>query len=124
MSGLRIAVPLDAEEIQGVEDLEGATIATLLGSTSAAYIEANIDGATANTYEQIDQAYLSVEGGSSDAILYDAPNVEYYVSTAGEGSLKVTGELFEAENYGIAVTQEIGRASCRGRVKTPGGGAA
>src|SRR5690625_1657791 len=53
MSGLRIAVPIDDEEIQGVEDLEGATIATRLGSTSAAYIEANIDGATANTRSEV-----------------------------------------------------------------------
>ena len=105
MSGLRIAVPIDDTEIESVEDLEGRTIATRLGSTSAAYIEENIEGATANTYEQLDQAYLSVEGGGSEAILYDAPNVEYYVATAGEGSLKVTGDLFEAENYGIAVTQ-------------------
>ena len=46
-----------------------------------------------------------MEGGGSDAILYDAPNVEYYVETAGEDSLKVTGDLFEAENYGIAVSK-------------------
>ncbi|HJG80576.1 MAG TPA: transporter substrate-binding domain-containing protein [Brevibacterium senegalense] len=105
MSGLRIAVATDEEEIENVEDLEGKTVATRLGSTSAAYIEENIPGATANTYEQLDQAYLSVEGGGSDAILYDAPNVEYYVETAGEDSLKVTGDLFEAENYGIAVSK-------------------
>ncbi|MGC0144699.1 transporter substrate-binding domain-containing protein [Pseudactinotalea sp. Z1732] len=104
-SGLRIAAPVDDEQIQGVEDLEDLTIATRLGSTSADYIEQNIEGATANTYEQLDQAYLSVEGGGSDAILYDAPNVEYYVATAGEDSLRVTGELLEAQDYGIAVTQ-------------------
>ena len=105
MSGLRIAVPIDNDEIEDVADLEGLDIATRLGSTSAAYIEENISDATANTYEQLDQAYLSVEGGGSDAILYDAPNVEYYVETAGEDSLKVTGDLFEAENSGIAVAQ-------------------
>lgn len=105
MSGLRMAVPIDNDEIENVEDLEGRTIATRLGSTSAAFIEENIEGATANTYEQLDQAYLSVEGGGSDAILYDAPNVEYYVETAGADSLKVTGDLFEAENYGIAVSK-------------------
>lgn len=105
MSGLRIATHVDDDEIQGVEDLEGRTIATRLGSTSAAYIDEHIEGATGNTYEQLDQAYLSVEGGGSDAILYDAPNVEYYVATAGEGTLQVVGDLFEAENYGIAVTQ-------------------
>lgn len=104
-SGLRIAVGVDNDDITSVEDLEGKTIASRLGSTSADYIESNIDGATANTYEQLDQAYLSVEGGGSDAVLYDAPNVEYYILTAGEDSLKVVGELLEAQDYGIAVSQ-------------------
>ena len=102
-SGLRIGVPVDNTTIKGEEDLEGLTIATRLGSTSANYIEENIEGATPNTYEQLDQAYLSVEGGGSDAVLYDAPNVEYYILTAGEDSLKTVGELLEAQNYGIAV---------------------
>lgn len=104
-SGLRIGVPVDDTSITGVEDLEGLTIATRLGSTSADYIENNIEGATANTYEQLDQAYLSVEGGGSDAVLYDAPNVEYYIQTTGDDSLKIVGELLEAQDYGIAVSQ-------------------
>ena len=104
-SGLRIAVSVDNDEVTSVDDLEGLTIATRLGSTSADYIENNIEGATPNTYEQLDQAYLSVEGGGSDAVLYDAPNVEYYILTAGEDSLQVVGELLEAQNYGIAVSQ-------------------
>ena len=36
-------------------------------------------------------------------MLYDAPNVEYYILTAGEGKLKTVGELIEAQDYGIAV---------------------
>ena len=104
-SGLRIGVPADNTTIESVDDLEGLTIATRLGSTSADYIDENIEGATANTYEQLDQAYLSVEGGGSDAVLYDAPNVEYYILTAGEDTLKTVGELLEAQNYGIAVSQ-------------------
>ncbi len=104
-SGLRLAVGVDNDEITSIDDLDGKKVATRLGSTSADYIENNIDGATPNTYEQLDQAYLSVEGGGSDAVLYDAPNVEYYILTAGEDSLKVVGELLEAQDYGIAVSQ-------------------
>src|SRR5699024_850880 len=80
-------------------------IATRLGSTSADYIEANIEGATAQTFEQLDQAYLAVQNGTSDAILYDAPNVAYYIQTKGEDSLKMVGELLEAQDYGIAIAQ-------------------
>ncbi|MGO1234991.1 transporter substrate-binding domain-containing protein [Microbacterium gubbeenense] len=102
-SGLRIGVPADDDTITSIDDLEGKTIATRLGSTSANYIEENIEGATPNTYEQLDQAYLAVEGDGADAVLYDAPNVEYYILTAGEGKLKTVGELIEAQDYGIAV---------------------
>ncbi|MFC3041509.1 transporter substrate-binding domain-containing protein [Virgibacillus xinjiangensis] len=104
-SGLAIGVAADNEDIKGIEDLEGKTIATRLGSTSSAYIKENIEGAEANEYEQLDQAYLAVENGSADAILYDDPNVRYYIQTSGEDSLKVVGDLYQAEDYGIAVTK-------------------
>ncbi|MBP1970531.1 glutamine transport system substrate-binding protein [Virgibacillus natechei] len=102
-SGLAIGVPADNEDIEGIEDLEGKEIATRLGSTSATYIEENIDGAEGNEFEQLDQAYLSVENGSTDAVLYDDPNVRYYIQTAGD-DLKVVGDLYQAEDYGIAIT--------------------
>ena len=105
-SGLRIGVAVDNEDINGMEDLEGKTVATRLGSTSSAYIKENIEGAEANEYEQLDQAYLAVENGSVDAVLYDAPNVAYYIQTKGEDSLKMVGDLYEAENYGIAFAKD------------------
>ncbi|WP_099160053.1 glutamine ABC transporter substrate-binding protein [Virgibacillus ndiopensis] len=104
-SGLRIGVAADNESIKSIEDLEGKTIATRLGSTSATYIEENIEGAKANPYEQLDQAYLAVENGSADAILYDAPNVAYYIKTKGKDSLKMVGDLYQAEDYGIAISK-------------------
>ncbi|WP_206746992.1 transporter substrate-binding domain-containing protein [Brevibacterium epidermidis] len=69
-SGLILGVPTDNEDIKSIDDLDGKTVATRLGSTSAAYIEDNIEGAEAKTYEQLDQAYLAVESGSADAVLY------------------------------------------------------
>ncbi|WP_010529969.1 transporter substrate-binding domain-containing protein [Lentibacillus jeotgali] len=103
-SGLAIGVPKDNKDIKGIEDLEGKTIATRLGSTSAQYIDANIENADPNQYEQLDQAYLAVENGSADAILYDAPNVNYYIQTTGD-NLKVVGDLYQAEDYGIAISK-------------------
>src|SRR5699024_4533024 len=103
-SGLAIGVPSDNEDINGIEDLEEKTIATRLGSTSAAYIEENIDNADPSQFEQLDQAYLAVENGSADAVLYDAPNVNYYIQTTGD-NLKVVGDLYQAEDYGIAISK-------------------
>ncbi|WHX26596.1 transporter substrate-binding domain-containing protein [Virgibacillus halodenitrificans] len=103
-SGLSIGVREENEDIKGIEDLEGKTIATRLGSTSAAYIADNIEGAEASQFEQLDQAYMAVENGSADAVLYDAPNVAYYIKTKGDG-LKVVGDLYQAEDYGIAISK-------------------
>ncbi|MFD2923022.1 glutamine ABC transporter substrate-binding protein [Halobacillus naozhouensis] len=104
-SGLRIGVPKDNTSIKSLEDLEGKTIATRLGSTSAAFIKENIKGATPNEYQQMSQVYLAVENGSADAVLYDAPNVAYYVKTEGSDKLKMVGELYKAEQYGIAISK-------------------
>jgi len=104
-SGLRIGVAIDNDSIEDIDDLEGKTIATRLGSTSSAYIEEEIEGAEANQYEQLDQAYLAVENGSADAVLYDAPNVAYYIQTKGKDSLKMVGDLYQAEEYGIAMAK-------------------
>ncbi len=101
-AGLRIGVSVDNKDINGIEDLKGKTVATRLGSTSADYIKKNIEGAEASQFEQLDQVYLAVENGSADAVLYDSPNVAYYIQTKGEDSLKLVGELYQAEQYGIA----------------------
>ncbi|TMN23903.1 transporter substrate-binding domain-containing protein [Lentibacillus cibarius] len=103
-SGLAIGVQKDNDSIKDIDDLEGKTIATRLGSTSSKYIKENIDNADTNQYEQLDQAYLAVENGSADAILYDAPNVKYYINTTGD-KLKVVGDLYKAEDYAIAISK-------------------
>ncbi|WP_077329863.1 transporter substrate-binding domain-containing protein [Virgibacillus siamensis] len=104
-SGLRIGVPKDNTSIKGLEDLEGKTVATRLGSTSSAFIKENIEGADPNEYQQMSQVYLAVENGSADAVLYDAPNVAYYIKTKGSDKMKLVGDLYKAEEYGIAISK-------------------
>lgn len=104
-SGTRIGVPIDNTDINSLEDLDGKTVASRLGSAPLDYINENVPGANAQPFEQLDQMYLAVEGGSADAVFYDAPNLEYYISTTGEGKLKAVGELYEAQFYGIAVSK-------------------
>lgn len=105
-SGLQIGIAPGNDEIDDIDDLAGKDIATRLGSTSADYIEENIDDAEADQYEQLDQAYLAVENGDDDAILYDQPNVAYYIQTKGEDKLEMVGDLHQAEDYGIAFAKD------------------
>ncbi|MGO2518968.1 MAG: transporter substrate-binding domain-containing protein [Microbacterium sp.] len=105
-SGTLIGVPVDNTDIESMEDLDGKIVASRLGSAPLDYLAENVPGAKALPFEQLDQMYLAVEGGTADALLYDAPNVEYYIKTTGEGKLKVVGDLYEAQEYGIAVSKD------------------
>lgn len=105
-SGIRIAVPEDNTDIKGMDDLAGKTVASRLGSAPLEYLAEHVPDANAQSFEQLDQMYLAVEGGSADALLYDAPNVEYYISTTEDSKLKLVGDLYEAQEYGIAVSKD------------------
>lgn len=101
-SGTRIGVPVDNDDIESLDDLDGRTVATRLGSAPLDYLQENVPGAKALPFEQLDQMYLAVEGGSADAVFYDAPNLDHYISTTGGGNLKAVGDLYEPQYYGIA----------------------
>src|SRR5690606_23837546 len=105
-SGTRIAVLEDNTDITSMEDLAGKSVASRLGSAPLDYLAENVPEADAKSFEQLEQMYLAVEGGSADALLYDGPNVEYYISTAEDTKLKVVGDLYEAQDYGIAVSKD------------------
>lgn len=104
-SGTRIAVQEGNDDIEELEDLADQTVAARLGSAPLDYLAENVPDAETQPYEQLDQMYLAVEGGSADALLYDAPNVEYYISTNEDTNLEIVGPLYEAQEYGIAVSQ-------------------
>ena len=43
--------------------------------------------------------------GIVDAVVYDAPNLLYYVKHQGKGRVAVVGKLFAPQDYAIAVRQ-------------------
>lgn len=104
-SGIAIGVPLDENGINGLEDLNGKTVATRLGSTSVTYIREHVPGAVINMYERLEEVYAAAENGSADAVVHDLPNIEYYISTAEEESLHIVGDLIQTETYGIGVAK-------------------
>ncbi|WP_422074196.1 transporter substrate-binding domain-containing protein [Tranquillimonas rosea] len=102
-SGLQILVGANNEEVETIEDLEGMTIGTKIGSTSFDFLTEKFgDDATITPYPGSGDMYLALMGGSVDAVFYDAPNVGYFAKTRGEGQVKVVGPLYEGQQYGIA----------------------
>jgi polar amino acid transport system substrate-binding protein len=53
--------------------------------------------------EVIEEAYDLLERGAVDAVVYDAPVLLYYAGTEGQGQVQVVGEVFEPQDYGIAM---------------------
>ncbi len=89
--------------IQGPEDLPGKRIATVAGSTAADFLEENLIRYTG--VENVNEAYPLLLDDQVDAVVYDSPVLQYYSVTNGRGSVSMSGSIFRAEKYGIALPQ-------------------
>jgi len=87
--------------IHGAADLPGKRVATVRGTTGAAYLA----GLHLNAVEveQIEDAYPLLKAGQVDAIVFDAPVLLYYAATEGKGAVQVVGPTLKDEYYGIAL---------------------
>lgn len=85
--------------IQGPDDLPGKRVATTSGSTSATYLKEH--SAKVLEFAQIDQAYEALERGDADAVVFDAPVLQYFAAHGGKGRFQTVGNLFRKEYYGI-----------------------
>jgi polar amino acid transport system substrate-binding protein len=91
-------------DIQGPDDLPGKRVATVRGSTSAQYLGQR--SITASDFTTIDEALAALERGEGDAVVYDAPVLQYYASHEGKGKVTVVGPVFRKEDYGILFPNE------------------
>ena len=87
--------------INGTEDLPGKRVGTVTGTTSAAYLKdlgIPFQGVTV-----IEEAYELLKTDRIDAIVYDAPVLQYYAATGSDGRFIVVGTPFKREDYGIVL---------------------
>ncbi|MCA1021221.1 glutamine ABC transporter substrate-binding protein [Halobacillus litoralis] len=105
-AGLILAVDASNEEITSEEDLAGKKVGTRSGTTSETYISENHPDAELITFPGIVEAYMDLESGRLDAVMYDVPNVKYYVNNDAEGTLKTAGDTLQGEQYGIAFPKD------------------
>lgn len=89
--------------IRGVGDLPGKRIITTRGSTSANYLTDN--HLQKQEAEDIITAFKQLETGLADAVVFDAPVLQYYAAKEGRGRVKVVGSVFKRENYGLVFQQ-------------------
>ncbi len=100
-AGLILAVREDETEIESIDDVDGRPVATRAATTSETYLKDNTD-AEIQTFPDIVNAYQDLTAGRVDAVIYDLPNVMYYIDTEALGEMKTVGDVLTGEQYGIA----------------------
>ncbi len=88
-------------QINGLSDLPGRRVATVEGTIAADYLTARFIRFTG--VEKIEDAYVMLEQDEIDAVVFDAPVLNYFVSTTGNGFARLVGPLFAEDYYGIAL---------------------
>ncbi|MBN9671578.1 transporter substrate-binding domain-containing protein [Labrenzia aggregata] len=88
-------------QINGIADLPGKTIGVFSGSVAEEY--ARNAGWSHLGYDDIDSAVAALNGGEIDAVVGDAPVLEYYAHTHPREDVEVVGPIFEPDKYGFAL---------------------
>lgn len=92
------------DQIKTVQDLNGKRVGTTEGSTSETFLR-DKDIKTI-PYNSIDQLFNDLSNKKIDAIVHDTPLLQYYAANDGKGKVMVSGEIFNAEQYGIALPSD------------------
>ncbi|MES1202966.1 MAG: transporter substrate-binding domain-containing protein [Pseudomonadota bacterium] len=87
-------------EISGPSDLPGKRVATIRASTSAEYL--HTIGVQPTTFATAQEAVAALENNTVDAVVFDAPVLQYYAAHDGAGKVRVVGSIFRNEDYGFA----------------------
>jgi len=100
-AGQITTVRVDNTDIKGPAELKGKTIGVQLNTTGQIEAE-KIEGATIKPYDTVDLAFLDLQNGQVDAVVADYPTTLNFVNR-NKDTLKITGDVFTEESYGIAV---------------------
>jgi polar amino acid transport system substrate-binding protein len=89
--------------IQSVSDLAGKKVGAMEGPTVRGYL--GTFGIKPVEYKAKDELYKDLTDGTLDAIVGDAPILQYYAQHEGAGGVVMAGEVFKPEKYGAIFPQ-------------------
>jgi polar amino acid transport system substrate-binding protein len=89
--------------IRNLNDLYGARVVTVQGSTSAAFLDSH--QVRHQTLETLPESLERLAAGDADAVLYDAPILRYLVRTGYADQLRVLPQELQRQDYGIALPE-------------------
>lgn len=88
-------------QINSVADLPSKAIGVFAGSVAEEYAQAS--GWSYLELDAIDDAVAALKAGRIDAVVGDAPVLEYYAHTHPGEDVDVVGPIFEPDKYGFAL---------------------
>lgn len=102
-TGQKILVRYDERHIRGVEDLKNKTVAAKIGTTGYEYLSKVKGIKEIQAFPDIDDAFQALLDRKVDAVVYDAPGIDYYTKHEGADKVKAVGGELTKEHYSIAL---------------------
>jgi len=105
-AGQILVVKSEVSGVATLADLKGKTVAAQIGTTGAFEIDKYAD-VKKKEYDEIGLAFADLANGRIDAVVCDTPVAAQYALQNDEykGTLKIVGEPFTDEYYGVAVNK-------------------
>lgn len=91
-------------DINGPNDLPGRQVATVNGSTAETWLTER--GAKVQPMPSVTECLAALQDGKVDAIVYDAPVLQYEAAKANNEKLQMVGPMFQRQNYAFALQQD------------------
>jgi polar amino acid transport system substrate-binding protein len=91
-------------DINGPSDLPGRKVATVKGSTTESWL--NAKGAKVTPYDDVVACIAALRDGKVQAVVYDAPILQYESAKLNDEKLQMVGPVFERQNYAFALQQD------------------
>ncbi|HWV27072.1 MAG TPA: glutamate ABC transporter substrate-binding protein [Aeromicrobium sp.] len=104
IAGQDLLVRADDSSITSVDDLSGKKLCSVTGSTSAQNVKDKVPGVNLQEFKTYSECLPALVGNAIDAVTTDDTILAGYASQAAyKGKLKVVGQPFSVENYGIGL---------------------
>ncbi len=100
-SGLLLLVRAEESDINDLKSLTGKVVATKQGTTSVTFLKENANPAETKLFPNDNAMFMELLTGGVDAVMFDKPVVESFVTKRGKGKVKVVGSLYAGQPYGI-----------------------
>ncbi|MDZ4403900.1 transporter substrate-binding domain-containing protein [Prosthecobacter sp.] len=91
-------------DINGPGDLPGRKVATVKGSTTEGTLTTK--GVKVVSFLTPAECVVALKGGDVQAVVYDAPVLQYEAGKMNDEKLQMVGPVFERQNYAFALQQD------------------